>query len=109
MVKYRHSLVLILSLLASNLILLYILIVAQRSYVEKLALVAQSSVFKRRTALALDNIMTIISQAQDHISVSVLVVLSYYIIQLYTVLFFFNTTILRSNDCTRTSVPPILS
>ena len=45
--------VLILALLVSILILVCSLIVAARSYVHKLALVAQSSVFKRRTVLAL--------------------------------------------------------
>ena len=43
----------ILSLLVSNLILNYSLIVALRSYVDKLAPVAQSSVFKHQTLFAL--------------------------------------------------------
>ena len=44
---------LILSFLVSNLILNYTSIVASRSYVDKLSPVSQSSVFKRRTVIAL--------------------------------------------------------
>ena len=45
--------VIILSLLISNLIIVYSFIVAPLSYVDKLAPAAQSSVFKRRTVIAL--------------------------------------------------------
>ena len=52
--------------------------------------------------------MTIISQTQDLIFVSLLVVLSQYIIQLYTVFSSFNTTLVRSHNCKWTSITPIL-
>ena len=53
MIKIIDSVLLILLLLVSNLILVYRFIVASRSYVDKLALLDQSSVFKLLTVLAL--------------------------------------------------------
>ena len=55
---------LILLLLVSNLIIVYSLIVDSRSYVEKLAPMAQSSMFKRRTFLAFKIIHKIVYRSQ---------------------------------------------
>ena len=51
-IELNHKSVLILSLLVSNLILVYILVVDSPSYVDKLAHVSQSSVLKRRNVLS---------------------------------------------------------